>query len=209
MDLYLDGAPLADAVSSTSTLEEALRQVQTSRCRPRQLVVGVRCDGKDVPAQDLTSFLRRPVSSFGRLEVFTSTKEQLVLGAMSNASTSLQETEQACRRIAEQLIQGQSAEAIRSLADCLRVWQQIHDAVGKSLQMLELDAQQMMINDTPVVDVIGKPKDILVQVKQALQSGDHILLADLLQYEFGDVIDQWFSLIARLRQEAEDASGQT
>jgi hypothetical protein len=105
------------------------------------------------------------------------------------------------------LTEGKTSEAIEMLGDCLRIWQQIHDAVAKSIQMLDLDLTEVTIKDEPMLDVITQPKETLVQIKQALQAQDYVLLADVLQYEFGNVTDRWYLLIARLRQEAEDRSG--
>ena len=52
-------------------------------------------------------------------------------------------------------------------------------------------------------DVIGKPKEVLLHIRNALLAEDHVLLADVLRYEFDDVTNSWYALIARIRQEAE------
>ena len=93
---------------------------------------------------------------------------------------------------------------MEALGQCMAVWQQIHDAVSKSIQMLQVDPEQMGINAERLIDVIAKPKEVLLQVKEALESQDHVLLADTLKYEFGDVAQQWHAVIGRIRQEAED-----
>lgn len=54
---------------------------------------------------------------------------------------------------------------------------------------------------------LSRPKDVLLQIKNALLAQDHVLLADILQYEFTDVTEMWHSLIARLNQEAADRGG--
>jgi hypothetical protein len=46
-----------------------------------------------------------------------------------------------------------------------------------------------------------------VQIKGALQAQDHVLLADILQYEFADVTEMWHTMIARIQQEADDLRG--
>ena len=122
---------------------------------------------------------------------------------MSRASTSLQETESACEGVVEQLSAGQTSEAVQTLGQCLKTWQQVHDAVGKSIQILQLDAERTTINGRPMLDVISQPKQPLLQIKQALLAQDYVLLADILQYELSDVTDHWFGLIARLREEAD------
>ena len=70
--------------------------------------------------------------------------------------------------------------------------------------MLGIDPENIMIQNESFETVISKPKEILLQIKKALQSQDHVLLADILQYEFKEVTDQWHLIIARIRQEAEE-----
>lgn len=203
MQIILDGLVLAEAELAAGTLESAIRRVQTDRCSPSQVVVAIRCDNRDVPDDQIAAALRKPVSTVDKLEVFTSTRQQLVASAMAQASISLQETETACGRVAELLNKGSAKEAIAMLGECLRIWQQVHEAVAKSIQMLDMNTDTITLQDATMTDVIGKPKEVLLQIRNALLAQDHVLLADLLRYEFDDVTDSWYALIARIRQEAE------
>lgn len=209
MEVFVDDTPVNADSFREGTVEDALRHVQANRCAPGHLVVGLRLDGKDVPTHAMTDTLRRPASSFDRLEVFTGRKAILVADAMAHASACLTETESACQRAAELLTEGKIVEASEGLADCLRTWQQIHDAIGKSIEMLQLDVEQTTVNEEPLLALIRKPAEVLLEVKDALKSRDHVLLADILQYEFSEVTSCWHSIIAKLRAEAEDveASG--
>ena len=86
----------------------------------------------------------------------------------------------------------------------MRVWQQIHEAVVKSIEMLELNLEETMVQDEPMAVVIGKPKDVLIQIRDALKALDHVMLADILEYELAGVTTQWFAVINRLREVAEE-----
>jgi len=127
-----------------------------------------------------------------------------VFEAMNQASVSLAATESTIQNVADLFTQGQTNDAIQSLGQCLRVWQQVHAAVAQSIQMLGVDPGVTTIRDASLTDAIAMPKDVLRQVKSALEAQDHVLLADILQYEFSEVTEQWHDIIARLRQEAED-----
>lgn len=205
MKVLIDGKSIDDTFPGDESLEATLRRVQEDHCQPERLVVGIRCDDRDVTGQDIQNRLVAPVSSVGKLEVFTSTRFELVGTAMEQASAALQDTEHACKRIGELLNEGKTTEGVESLGECLAVWQQIHDAVTKSVSMLQLDLESMTVRDEPLLTVLEKPRDVLVQIKQALTAQDYVLLADVLQYEFTDVTEQWYSVIAAIRQVAEDA----
>lgn len=204
MKVYVDDKPIDGESIEGHTLGDALRHVQSNLPAPHKIVAGVLCDGEVIPADDVIAALEKPLTEFERVDVITSTKEDLVIDVMANASASLDESETASQRVAQLLTEGKSAAAREALAECLRTWQQIHDAVAKSLSILRLDPESVMIRDEPLIDAIGKPREVLLQVKDALVAGDEVLLADLLQYEFADVVQTWHAIIARLRRDAED-----
>lgn len=204
MDLFVDDKKVDDDRVVGGTLAETLRDVQARCCPTPRILIGFRCDGTVVAGAAMASTLSRPAGSFELLEVFTSTREDLVADAMNQASASLEETEGVAQNVAELLMQGKSGEGIEQLGECLRIWQQIHDAVVKSLELLRLDPEQVTVRDEPMLAALERPKDVLLQIKAALQVQDHVLLADILQFEFAEVTDMWHTLIARIRQEADD-----
>ena len=75
--------------------------------------------------------------------------------------------------------------------------------VINSTWMLRLDLENTMVQEEPPSSAIIKPKEVLIQMRDALRAQDHVMLADVLQYELGDVTTQWYAIIDRLRQEAE------
>ncbi len=204
MELFVDDHPVDAAFVGEGTVEDALRHVQTELCGEGRMVIGVRCDGRDVFADAMVETLRQKADSFQRVEVFTGTKWRLVSDAMGQASACLSETEGACRQAAELLTQGRTAEGTQTLAQCLRVWQQIHDALAKSLAMLEVDPDEITINDIPLHEFFEKPRDVLLEVRKALEARDNVMLADVLQYEFPQVTENWHALINHLKARADE-----
>lgn len=204
LDLFVDDKKVDDDRIVSGTLAETLRGVQANCCPPSRILVGFRCDGAEVAGAAMASTLSRPAGSFGLLEVFTSTREDLVADAMNQASASLEETEDVTLNVAELLMEGKAGEGIARLGDCLLIWQQIHDAVVKSLELLRLNPEQVTVRDESMAAAMEKPKDVLLQIKVALRANDHAQLADILQFEFAEVTDMWHTMIARIRQEADD-----
>lgn len=202
MELFVDEKKM-DAESLTAgTVEETLRQVQARLCEPGQMVVRVRCNGEDVPPGEMEPTMREASSAFDKLEVFTSTRAALVNEAMQQASATLEQTGDECTSIATAINEGRTTDAIDSLRDCLGVWQQIHEATCRSIELLELDPTKTEVDGEPLEKLITGPKEVLLQIKQALVAQDYVLLADVLRYEFDDVITQWQRLITHLEQQA-------
>lgn len=204
MEVFMDDHQIEGDFAAECTVGEALRQVQSTIHTPGRIVVGLRCDGENVPTNDMGSTLAKATSDFERLDVVTGTRQSLVLDAMTQASAALDETGDQCQQVADLLTEGNTAEGVKTLGECLGVWRQVHDAVNQSLQLLKIDPEAMKFDDDQLATLISGPKDILLQVKQALESKDHVLLADIMQYEFESVTRQWQDLIGVIRQRAED-----
>lgn len=203
MELYIDETKVDIDLPASEPLENVLRHSQAKLYEAGRLVVGLRCDGNEVPADEMADTLKRQASSFERLDVLTSTKYELVADAMDQAAVSLTQTEEACRRIADGLTEGKTSESMRALGDCLSVWRQIHEAIGKSIAILEIDPRTALVGGEPLVDVVNRPMDVLLRVKEALQTQDHVLLADTLKYEFSEVAQQWQDVIANIQGRAQ------
>lgn len=203
MELYIDETKVDIDLPASEPLENVLRHSQTKLYEAGRLVVGLRCDGNEVPADEMAETLKRQASSFERLDVVTSTKYDLVAEAMDQAAISLTQTEESCQRIADGLSEGKTSESMQALGDCLSVWKQIHEAIGKSIAMLEIDPQTTLIAGEPLVNVVNKPMVVLLRVKEALQSQDHVLLSDTLKYEFSEVAQHWQDVIASIQGQAQ------
>ncbi len=202
MEIFLDDHPRETTFAEDDTLQDVLVLIQANMCTPGDVVIAVRCDGRDIPSTDMADVLQRRVSSVQRLEVFTGTRHQLVLDAMEQASVCLADTDAECQRVAGLLTEGNVVEAAEALGGCLRVWQQIHDAVAKSIEMLQLSAEQTTVHEEPLVSLLSRPKEVLLQVRDALRVSDYVLLADILQYEFHEVTQKWQAIITMLQQKA-------
>ncbi|MFQ5590113.1 MAG: hypothetical protein ACE5HE_03020 [Phycisphaerae bacterium] len=202
MDVFVDDHQVDTGISGDHTVEDAVRYVQASVCAPGRIVVSLRCDGQSVPANGMAPALAKHSSTVDRLDVITGTRQALVVDAMNQAAAALENTEDQCRQVAELLVEGSTAEGIKILGQCLGVWQQVYSAVTQSLQMLELEPEELTVADEPLVDLICRPKDVLLQVKEALESQDHVLLADIMQYEFDSVIHQWRDVVGLLHDQA-------
>ncbi|MCH8252112.1 MAG: hypothetical protein IID36_06645 [Planctomycetes bacterium] len=205
VEVFIDDNKVEDPQVEAATLEETVRSLQTQRCSPGRLIVGMRCDGIDLTGEEMAAALAKPADSCDRLEVFTGTHCELVGDATTQAIAALDRTNEARTQIADQFSAGQQVEAIERLAECIRTWQQIHAAIINSVRILNLDSGgPIEIGGRPLEAALVQPRDMLLQIKQALQASDHVLLADILQYECDGAIDQWRTVLAEIQRIARD-----
>ncbi|RJP35221.1 MAG: hypothetical protein C4547_09705 [Phycisphaerales bacterium] len=205
MDVFVDDHRVDFSPGDRETLESAVRRLQRESCPRDHVVVGVRCDGLHLTGDELSRAMDRPVGDFHSLEVATSTPSALVRGAAGEASQMLREVDEQRRRCAGLLSQGKTAEGIAALTACLGVWQQVHDAATKSIHMLDIDPASVRVGGQPLEKSLALPMDRLQTVRDALQSQDFVLLADVLEYEFDEVVAQWQALLAQIQQLARGA----
>ncbi len=203
MEIYIDEKLFTAEEFSVGTIEETVRDIQGKHCSEGTLIVGLSCNGQEVPSGDMTETLGQEVSTIERLDIVTADYRSLVLNTMSEASESMRGAIDDGKRIAGMLVSGQTAEAIRELGDCVRVFQQVHDAIGKSLQILEIDIDSVGENGESVIDSLAKPREVLTDIKDALQNTDHVRLADILEYEMEQAAVNWENIIGRIRAEAD------
>lgn len=206
MELYVNNALVDDSAFQDETIEQTLHKIQEGLGDRGHVVVGFQRDGLQVPSGEVEQAMSEPAANCKRLDVFTAPPGELVTDAMTQACQTLNEITAKMVEVADLLAKGQSEEGIRLLGDCVSVWQQVHDAIAKSIQMIGLQENQVDIDGVPLAELMGKPKELLAQIIAALQSQDHVLLADILQYEFEEVTNIWQLIIARVRSLADDAS---
>lgn len=207
MELFIDDQPVdASILDGIETVSEALKLLQERCCKEGELVTSIECDGEVVAAEAMEKLLATLVEDIGRLDVRMGTPKSLVLDAMRESATCLTQTEEVCREIAKLLTAGKMSEAIESLSRTLQVWQQIHDAVCKSIVMLGVDAESIVVNGASIARWMEKPKEVLTCVKEALEAKDFVLLADTLQYELGELTESWQDLVSRIAEIAEQDS---
>lgn len=196
-DHLIDGRSLVNG-----TIEEAVRHAQTNHCAADRLVVSLKCDGQDVSPAQMELTLRRRAGDVQRLEIVTGSRRELIGEVLTQASLSLEQTVTACQQAGELIVQGKIAEGIEELGKCTREWQQIHQAIFQSISILGPDAWNLTVGDRSLNDLMEDPHNALLQVKNALLAQDHVLLADVLQYEFTDALEIWRVLVNKLLEMA-------
>lgn len=207
VEVFLDDNRVERARFETGTVGDAVRAVQQSCCTEDRIVVELRCDGLAVAANDMTSALRKPVDEVGRLELYTGLPSELVYTAMTQAAEALEQTDTQRQTTADLIAAGRTADAIEQLRQCIERLQQVHEAVVHSFPMLHITPDTLQVHGRSAEALFAGPRDLLAQVKAALIAQDYVLLADILQYEFGDVLREWEAVVAELMDVARAAGG--
>ena len=202
MTVYLDDNAL-DSTNESATLAQTIDIAKAKLVDTDGMIVGVRCDGEDIPPDRLDEVLPQPLSRYGRVDLISACPREVVVAALRDVRTTLEETFVGVKSSAEALAAGHVSNAMQSLSECLSVWGRAHCSVMESCSLLGLRLDDMEIDGRPIVDWLVGLSDKLRGIKGAIEARDHVLLGDMLRYEMEETLDAWDRTIEGLIRHVE------
>lgn len=200
MDIRVDDELFDEPIGDRDRLESLIAAVNRTVGAQGRTVTAVFCDGRELDAEQLTQALQSPINEFARLEL-RSQPAALVAGRIfSQAAALFEETEKDQPLIVEMLNEGNMVRGMELLAGSFRLWQQAHEAVTHAVRLAGIQLDEIRIGETASLDIINGLREKLAQIKEALEARDFVMLADILQYELTETIENWKALIAGLQE---------
>lgn len=192
MNIYLDSQPLVTkSLDGNSTVHAALEAAKHQLTSTELLIFGVKCDDQEVSPEDLEKILGMPAARFARVEFISGHPGEVVLSALRQTRMSLADSFTGVKQASECLSKGRVAEAFGALVRCLSVWGQAHEAVVQGMALCGIDAERLIISGRPLLDWLQGLAEQLRGLKGAIESRDHVLLGDILQYELDETLQGW------------------
>jgi len=195
MELFVDDRKLEPGTPPDARLGELLDVVKRRTGEIGRLIVSIACDGIDITGERFAEILAKPVASFERIDMHTAEPAVLVVEALDTASRLLDASEQAAGQVVDLLAQGKSATAMPRLAECCQAWLQVHEGICNAIAMLDLDPDLLDLGGKNLLLIMAEPLEQLKQLKESVEANDHVLLSDILTYEFPEAISAWRTLI--------------
>lgn len=192
MNIYLDSQPLVTkCLDCNATVNAALEAAKHRLASTDLMIFGVKCDDQEVSPEDLEKILSMPAARFSRVEFISGHPSEVVLSALRQTRLSLADSFTGVKQASESLSKGRVAEAFGALVRCLSVWGQAHEAVAQGMALCGIDAERLIISGRPLLDWLQGLAEQLRGLKGAIESRDHVLLGDILQYELDDTLQGW------------------
>jgi hypothetical protein len=195
MQLYVDDRRTETESAGTARLSQLLDEIKRRSGSVGRTIVAIACDGIDITGETFASTLAKPVADFQRIDMHTAEPQVLVAQALATAEELLNASHQATQEAVELLAQGKSSAALPRLAECCQAWLKIHEGITNAIAMLNIDPAGLEAGGRKLPALMTEPLDRLRQLRDALTAGDHVLLGDMLTYEFPGAISAWRTLI--------------
>lgn len=206
MELYIDDQRTEATTAPDATFAELLEQMKRRSLEAGRIVVGISCDGVDVTGDKFAATLAAPVSDFARVDMQTANPVQLVGDALGTARELLDASEEASQQIVDLLAQGKSTTALPQLAECCKAWLQVHEGICNAIGMLNIDPDHLDVGGQSMPSMMTGPLERLRMLKDTIEAGDHVLLGDILTYEFPDALTAWRQMIDAVSRTASERS---
>ncbi|MCB9851490.1 MAG: hypothetical protein H6819_00220 [Phycisphaerales bacterium] len=195
---FLDGKLLAtDGIGADAKVSSVVERAKTTLKDGAgdSILLEVICDGEAIEAAHLEATLAEPLSRYARLEFVSGSRRTVVVESLTASKRSIGDTFELVREAADQLNAGSVASGMQRLIDCVEIWSQAHEAMISSGQLLELDLEELVIADKHVFEWLREPAVKLREIRDAIESRDHVNLVDILRYEMDDFLQGWEKML--------------
>ena len=204
MNVFIDQEPYRGELGPHTTLEQLSESIRNGAVPEDRLVISIQGDGRDLVAHDLDEALSRPVVEYDRLDFLTESTSTVAVEALETAGQMFVESAAGRTQTATLFTQGQIDEALQLLGPCIITWQRAFDAVAQVLTLTGLELDEVESEGVRLTAMVETWTDQLRQIKEAFENKDFVLIADLLEYEFGPTTDRWAAYIQSISEIIQD-----
>ncbi|MBK8269509.1 MAG: hypothetical protein IPK83_14865 [Planctomycetes bacterium] len=192
MTLILDGIPLNDAhLPEGATVGHAVDLAKGRLAGTGKLILAILCDGAEVDAARLRGVMASDYSFFKRVEMVSGSPYAAVTEALQQARAAFGDSFATIKQVTAWLSAGDIQAAMRGLSECVEAWSDMHEAVVQGGALAGVDFDRLVIGGRHVLDWLGELSKRLRDIRDAIQSRDHVSLGDVLKYEMDETLQGW------------------
>ncbi|NLX12833.1 MAG: hypothetical protein GXY44_04160 [Phycisphaerales bacterium] len=208
MQIFVDDQPYVSPGIPGQTVAELANQVcQNSTDSANRMVVAIRCNGAQVGNDQLESVLASPAEQYDSIELLTQPVAAMVKSTLSQAIEIFEQSAENRRKAADLITEGRQPEAMSHLQNFLDVWRQVQESMLMCAQAMQVDLEVLTVNDLNLTDILALIKNQLNDLKAAMESGDYVVVGDILRYEFDEPCEHWIRFLGLLCEQADKRLG--
>lgn len=202
MIVTLDGERLSGQWGAPASLEALVEQVRREHLGER-VVVEIALNGHSLVTDSLERQLPAKLADADQVDLASAAPRALAVEALRETATRLSDAAQAHHRAAETLQGGRVVDAVNDFGALLNVWQDCQRTITDAAVLLREDVTTRLIDQRTIRDQFNDLAHKLREVRDAFESRDFVLLADLLEFEMPGLCRRWSELLDTLATEFE------
>ncbi len=194
MRIYLDDLPVELA---GETLDDLLSSAKTALAISGRIVVDVERDGRVLTAAEIQAHRTRPLNH-AQWRLTSSHPAELAVSTLREVKDLLTEARLKQEEAAADFQADNAGDAMRGLSAALEVWNQAPQAIINAANLMRLPCDDINVAGQNVQTLSASLVDQLRDLRQLVQDGDTVALADALGYEWPEITQRWQTLIDAL-----------
>ena len=214
MKILLNGQKFEGILPEKPTLVTALAAVQEQQIADDEVIANILVDGEPLTAERLAEWKGRPVTDFSEAHIEAPKRKHLASKGLRLMAEGLADSKNDLEQLVDRIRQGRSDEAMELLMSYIEIWPTTQQTISSAARLLEFDLDSLEIYEGDesggseparfVKDRFDKLTEQLAQLKAALETGDMVLIGDILDYEFSELTDTWHNMLVQLADRAEN-----
>ncbi|MAE65009.1 MAG: hypothetical protein CMJ18_12130 [Phycisphaeraceae bacterium] len=180
----LEGDDLSQILASAGrTLEDSGR-----------IVVEVHLDGQVLQDAQLDEQSHQTLGT-SEVRLYTARPTEIALEALQGMLPQIDSALGLQSGAADRLRRDEHGEAMGELSQAVDIWQQVQQAVVRSVLLVGIDVEDVSVDSGSARDIIEEMVDELRAVRDVIGDGDFVSLADILEHEWPGYAERWRHLL--------------
>jgi len=194
MDICINGEKIAYNIESEKTIGEILGSVESECEKAGMTVIGIRADGRQIPAGELDAFFVREPASVARIDLDTISGND-VLDLLRELGGQFSDCVSGLRDIPVQLQTGKDILVMETINRFSTALQSLYQALPL-LSITRLKGAAPAIDGIPLDAYPSELSPILSDLLDALKNKDTVLVGDLSEYELAPRIEKLGAILS-------------
>jgi hypothetical protein len=203
MDVYVDNDRNVALEGNPSDLLSVVAALNNQLRARGRTILSLHVDGKDIPPDNLAEMGSRTLDSVSRIDVVSEDIAVLVGEALREMDEVLPELPRACHMLASVFQGGSPTDGYVPFEKLAEVWGTLISRQLQIASLCECPIDELAAGAVPARRLHEELNGFLEEAAAALQSGDCVLLGDLLEYELAPRAEAEAQIVAALRKRVE------
>lgn len=200
MDVIVDQARHLPVEGTPSDLMSLLAAVTDVLHKEGRAILSLKVEGQEIRPDELTAVGDRSLEGVGTIEITSEAVSVLADRALQELEEVLPELPKACHALAA-IFQGRTpTDGYEPFQRLAQIWGAVKERELEAAQALNFPIEEIRVDGRPIARMHEDLNRYLEEAAEALQSGDCVLLGDLLEYELAPRARQEAEIVAALRR---------